>query len=262
MRLYDTPQPCQIRQRCSLFMESPFDVSETMFALGEAAERLGVHPVTLRRWSESGKIRSVRTPGGHRRFPESEIRRLTGMEKEAAAQDRDWDGDPDHTADGSRSGDTRSEEEDGTRVSSLLRDSALESTRRDLRGDQQASWARDLAPEDREEKRLLGRRLMGLMMQYVSRNEEDGSEVLQEARVIGRIYAKSIIQSGLSLSEALKATMFFRDHIVESAVILPETANRRPESNQRMFRRLNSFLNEIQLVITEAYEDRGRGQAE
>jgi len=80
--------------------------------------------------------------------------------------------------------------------------------------------------------------------------------------VIGRIYAKSIIQSGLSLSEALKATMFFRDHIVESAVVLPETANRRPESNQRMFRRLNSFLNEIQLVITEAYEDRRGGASE
>lgn len=213
-----------------------------MFALGEAAERLGVHPVTLRRWSESGKIRVVRTPGGHRRFPESEIRRLKGLE--GASEDESTDG-------------SAGAEDDGPRVSSRLRDSALEYTRRDLQGESQASWARDLDPQDREEKRLLGRRLMGLMMQYVSRAEEDSAEVLQEARVIGRIYAKSIIQSGLSLSEALKATMFFRDHIVESAVVLPETANRRPESNQRMFRRLNSFLNEIQLVITEAYEERG-----
>ena len=218
-----------------------------MFALGEAAERLGVHPVTLRRWSESGKIRAVRTPGGHRRFPESEIRRLKGIDEP----------DDSNTAPANVSSD-----DEGPSVSNRLRESALEYTRRDLQGETQASWARDLAPEDREEKRLLGRRLMGLMMQYVSRDEEDSAEVLQEARVIGRIYAKSIIQSGLSLSEALKATMFFRDHIVESAVVLPETANRRPESNQRMFRRLNAFLNEIQLVITEAYEDRGRGSSE
>lgn len=241
-----------------------FNVSETMFALGEAAERLGVHPVTLRRWSESGKIRAVRTPGGHRRFPESEIRRLKGMDEAEEA----GDGRSDREGVEARGGTSRhisndtQDDADASGVSSRLRDSALEYTRRDLQGDTQASWARDLAPEDREEKRLLGRRLMGLMMQYVSRDEDESADVLQEARVIGRIYAKSIIQSGLSLSEALKATMFFRDHIVESAVVLPETANRRPESNQRMFRRLNSFLNEIQLVITEAYEDRRGGSSE
>lgn len=243
-----------------------------MFALGEAADRLGVHPVTLRRWSESGKIRAVRTPGGHRRFPESEIRRLKGMGD--SVEDRPAPGDSDAGAAGTWPADmpgtgtsideddrSPSDDNDGAQVSSRLRDSALAYTRRDLQGGPQASWARDLDPQDREEKRLLGRRLMGLMMQYVSRNEEEGAEVLQEARVIGRIYAKSIIQSGLSLSEALKATMFFRDHIVESAVVLPETANRRPESNQRMFRRLNSFLNEIQLVITEAYEERSGGSS-
>lgn len=239
-----------------------------MFALGEAAERLGVHPVTLRRWSESGKIRAVRTPGGHRRFPESEIRRLKGMDEAGSNTGSDAAGRADSGS--PRAGDASVTSEDvrsardaaeGRRVTSRLRESALAHTRRELEGGPQASWSRDLDPQDREEKRLLGRRLMGLMMQYVSRDEEDAAEVLQEARVIGRIYAKSIIQSGLSLSEAMKATMFFRDHIVESAVVLPETVNRRPESNQRMFRRLNSFLNEIQLVITEAYEDRNGGSA-
>jgi putative resolvase len=37
-----------------------------------------VHPKTVRHWDEQGKIRIVRTPGGKRRVPESEIRRLRG----------------------------------------------------------------------------------------------------------------------------------------------------------------------------------------
>lgn len=36
--------------------------------LSEAAAYLYVHPDTLRRWADQGKVRCVRTPGGERRF--------------------------------------------------------------------------------------------------------------------------------------------------------------------------------------------------
>ena len=39
---------------------------------------LGLHPRTIQKWDKQGKIRVVRTPGGRRRIPESEIRRLQG----------------------------------------------------------------------------------------------------------------------------------------------------------------------------------------
>jgi excisionase family DNA binding protein len=39
----------------------------------EAAELLGVSTKTIRRWEESGKIRSTRTEGGHRRFNLSDL---------------------------------------------------------------------------------------------------------------------------------------------------------------------------------------------
>jgi len=39
---------------------------------------LGLHPRTIQKWDKQGKIRAVRTPGGRRRIPESEIRRLQG----------------------------------------------------------------------------------------------------------------------------------------------------------------------------------------
>lgn len=43
-----------------------------------AAEVLGVTRATLHRWEKEGKIRCIRTPSGHRRFPEDEILRLLG----------------------------------------------------------------------------------------------------------------------------------------------------------------------------------------
>ena len=44
-----------------------------LIGVKEAAELLGVSTKTIRRWEEEGKIRSIRTPGGHRRFTVSDL---------------------------------------------------------------------------------------------------------------------------------------------------------------------------------------------
>jgi excisionase family DNA binding protein len=43
---------------------------------GEVAGLFRVDPKTVTRWAASGRIRSIRTPGGQRRFRESEVRKL------------------------------------------------------------------------------------------------------------------------------------------------------------------------------------------
>lgn len=43
---------------------------------GEVASMFRVDPKTVTRWAAAGRISSIRTPGGHRRFRESEIRAL------------------------------------------------------------------------------------------------------------------------------------------------------------------------------------------
>jgi excisionase family DNA binding protein len=54
---------------------------EKLLTLQEACSRLGIHPNTLRKWDKQGKIRVVRTVGGRRRIPESELERLMGFVK-------------------------------------------------------------------------------------------------------------------------------------------------------------------------------------
>ncbi len=41
--------------------------------LSQAANRLGVHPATLRRWVDEGEVPALLTPGGHRRFRLSDL---------------------------------------------------------------------------------------------------------------------------------------------------------------------------------------------
>jgi excisionase family DNA binding protein len=41
-----------------------------MKSIGEIADKSGVTVATVRAWEKTGKIRSIRTPGGHRRFNE------------------------------------------------------------------------------------------------------------------------------------------------------------------------------------------------
>jgi excisionase family DNA binding protein len=51
---------------------------------GEVAALFRVDPKTVTRWAAAGRIGSIRTPGGHRRFRESEVRAL--LEAETSGQ--------------------------------------------------------------------------------------------------------------------------------------------------------------------------------
>jgi excisionase family DNA binding protein len=42
----------------------------------EVADLLHVHPKTVARWAKQGLLPHLRTLGGHRRFPETAIRKL------------------------------------------------------------------------------------------------------------------------------------------------------------------------------------------
>ncbi|MFB9681310.1 BldC family transcriptional regulator [Streptosporangium vulgare] len=43
---------------------------------GEVAATFRVDPRTVTRWATAGKLTSIRTPGGHRRFRSSEVAAL------------------------------------------------------------------------------------------------------------------------------------------------------------------------------------------
>ena len=49
---------------------------EVLLTPAEVASLFRVDPKTVTRWAKSGKLTSIRTLGGHRRFKESEVKAL------------------------------------------------------------------------------------------------------------------------------------------------------------------------------------------
>jgi excisionase family DNA binding protein len=51
-------------------------IQEILLTPSEVAELFRVDPKTVTRWAKSGKLTSIRTLGGHRRYKESEVKAL------------------------------------------------------------------------------------------------------------------------------------------------------------------------------------------
>jgi excisionase family DNA binding protein len=52
------------------------DKTDKLLTPGEVATSMRVDPKTVTRWAAAGKIRSIRTPGGHRRFYAADVQAL------------------------------------------------------------------------------------------------------------------------------------------------------------------------------------------
>lgn len=63
------------------------DEADRLLTPAEVAHRFGVDPKTVTRWAKAGKLTSIRTLGGHRRFRETEV--LTLLDNGAEDEDSD-----------------------------------------------------------------------------------------------------------------------------------------------------------------------------
>jgi excisionase family DNA binding protein len=196
---------------------------EDWLSLNEASRRLGVHPTTLRRWADAGKIPVFVTPGGHRRFSEQEI--------ESFARDR-----------------LRLQVASG--LEELLERHAIKRARMDIASHSSAPWLAKLSPEDRTVSRNLGRRLLGLSLQYIV--SDNGHELLRQTEELGHEYGRHGRSVGIPLEQMLQASMLFRDSLIETSLDLPESAASQ-QTSMHLVLRINELMNTVQLAVVRAY---------
>ena len=61
--------------------------AEALLTPAEVAALFRVDPKTVTRWAKAGKLSSIRTLGGHRRYRESEVRSLlAGIPQQRTAE--------------------------------------------------------------------------------------------------------------------------------------------------------------------------------
>jgi excisionase family DNA binding protein len=177
---------------------------------------LGVHPSTLRQWADSGKIPTVRTPGGHRRFAESDVRALL---------------------------EPKPLQPSGVQ---LLVQSALGRTRLEVSGGKlsEQSWYQRFDETDKAEHRELGRQLLSMVMQYLTQ-PSDREEILQEARSLGRSYGEHSLVNKLTLTEAVRAFLYFHDFLTDGVIQMSDTMGQNPHVNmqQSLSGPLSPFVN-------------------
>jgi excisionase family DNA binding protein len=195
-------------------------------SLREASRMLGVHPSSLRQWADSGKIPTVRTPGGHRRFAESDVRALLEAEplQPSGVQ--------------------------------LLVQSALGRTRLEVSGGKlsERDWYRRFNETDKAEHRELGRKLLSMVMQYLAQ-PSDRQAILEEARALGRSYGERALVNKLTLTEAVRAFLYFHDLLTDSVIQMSETVGQKVTIDLiSTYQQINVFNDEVMLAMLGVYE--------
>lgn len=200
-------------------------------SLSEASELIGVHPSTLRRWADAGTIPCTRTPGSHRRFRRVVLDRYLA-DKGQATPDR-------------LSG-----------KSEMMPAEALDTEGMDIEAMMRREWhAPFVKAEVVGRMRELGQRLLGLLIQYLTRREED-ERFLREGHEIGYDYGHESYAAHVELLDAVEAFLYFRTNFSQTASQLPTTS--RPTDRQdslRLYQRIDRFMNAVLLGLIAAYEE-------
>ena len=193
-------------------------------SLKKAAAQLEVHPTTLRRWADAGAIQVMVTPGGHRRFLPADLAQFSAAHRGSASD-----------------------------IGKQWAENALQHTRSKIVSRPNARWMQQQSAESRVSFRSLGQRLVGLAMQFLALDDEDPA-VLAEAGEIGREYGELGKSSSMSLTEILRASLFFHEQLLESSLTTPDNKAMRPEATLRILQRTNKLLNTVHLGIASVYE--------
>lgn len=191
-------------------------------SLTEAAKFLGIHASTLRRWSDQGVVPAVRTKGGHRRFEQATLEQYLSQQNS-----------PPKTKETSQ---TSPPTETLAPVERL------------------PTWQQSFQGQNLESIRQLGQRLLGLMLQYLTRQNED-ERFLAEGRNIGRVYGQETVQASLAMLDMVEAFLFFRSRFTTMAIQLPTFPRQGDDAEmRRLHGRLDRFMNEVLLGAIEGYE--------
>ncbi len=193
-------------------------------SLARACELLGVNESTVRRWADAGEIQVFRTPGGHRRFAEGELLAMV---------------------------------EGGRRDDRGLPDAAASRIRRQLHSGHAESWYQDFAQAEREALRPLGRRLVEIVDDYISKRGRRG-DLEDEVGGIGEQYGRELHRRGMPLAQAVQAFTFFRKSLDETAKQLADRNHLTAEDAANAREQIAGLADRVLVGLTSVYDSSTR----
>lgn len=195
--------------------------------LGKASEMLGVDPDTLRRWADGGRVAVLRTPGGHRRFPRSEIEAMLPRSRRSAGLGEPLD-----------------------RIAAEFR----RRVRSDLASESEQDWRAHLDERTLEWFRERGRRMSQLLLSYLdSRTSGARGPLMAQAAALGREYGAESARREMSLGQATQAFLFFRARFMAEIAHLARKRSPAPEADL-LFEQADRALDRVLIALIEGHQ--------
>ena len=202
-------------------------MAEEWLSLSDAAKVLGVHPSTVRLWSDKGILPTHKTNGGHRRYKRNEISLWLETSRKS------------------------SEIEPESMMNEVVKNVRMQISEGRLQAE---SWYQKLDEDARAQYRLSSRSLFHGLMQYIATHGEDAAS---EAYAIGYEYASRARRYELSYVDAAKAFLFFRDALVSSVIKVYGDARVPAPQASEMYTKIHTFTDEILISLLQTYESLG-----
>jgi excisionase family DNA binding protein len=200
-------------------------MTDEWLSLSDAAKLLGVHPSTVRLWSDKGALPVHKTHGGHRRYKRGEI--LLWAETNSKSR-------------------VDAIEPEGM-MNEVVKNVRMQISEGRLEAE---FWYQKLDEDARVQYRMSARSLFQGLMTYMATNGEESST---EAYAIGYEYASRARRYNLSYVDAAKAFLFFRDTLVESVIKVYGEANVPAKRATEMYTKIHAFTDEILISLLDTY---------
>lgn len=194
-------------------------------SLSDVAERLGVHPSTVRAWSNQGILPVYRTQGGHRRYLLEEI----NLWMETSRQHKEVEPE-------------RALRHVLNRIRFQIGENRLAAE----------SWYQKLDDDARQQYRMSSKNLMQSLASYLNAK---GDDAIAEARSLGYEYASRGRRYNLDLLDATRAFLFFRNLLLEAMTAVYLDARVTDiEAWGEMLSRIHAFTDQTMLSLMETYQ--------
>jgi excisionase family DNA binding protein len=199
---------------------------EAWLKLTDAAQILGVHPSTVRLWSDKGILPTHRTSGKHRRYLRSEIELWRETTRD------------------------RHELEPASAMQNIVQlvrtqiaDGRLEAE----------PWYQKLDEPARAQYRASGMTLMRGLMTYMS---DPSGDAASEAYALGYEYASRARRYGLNSVDATRAFLFFRNTLLNAMINAYDGAHVPPGlAWGNMLGKLHAFTDQILVNLLQTYQN-------
>lgn len=204
--------------------------TDKWLSLSGAARVLGVHPSTVRLWSDKGILPVHKTQGGHRRYKHGEISLW------AESNQKPHEIEPE-----------RMMQEVSKNVRMQISEGHL----------QAETWYQKLDEDARTQYRMSGRSLFHGLMTYVATN---GADAESEAYAIGYEYASRAHRYSLNYVDAVRAFLFFRNTLISSVIKVYQEANVPSGQTAETFGRMYAFTDDILVSLLQTFQTLNAGR--